>query len=162
MYYRDIRKEDDAALAALIRGALKKRGLDIPGTAYYDTQLDHLSSFYLAEPEKRAYIVLADDSGKAAGGAGLAECSLFAGCAELQKLYLAKTLQGHGLGYELIRLVEDRARELGYLRIYLETHTCLQAALHLYEKTGYRSVNRPEAVVHSSMDRFFIKELFPA
>ena len=48
---------------------------------------------------------------------------------------------------------------MGYRRIYLETHTNLEAAMHEYERSGYRRIERPASVVHSTMDRFYLKEL---
>ena len=151
--------EYDAALATLIRHNLKAHGLDIPGTVYFDEGLEHLSEYYSARPDRRAYFILVDDGGALAGGIGLAEFELFENCAELQKLYLSDAVKGRGLGYRLIERVEDAARELGYRRIYLETHTNLRAALHIYEKSGYVLIDKPEAVVHATMNRFYIKAL---
>ena len=164
MRYATITARDDAPLAALIRRLLSAHGLDIPGTAYYDEALDHLSAFYLADPARRAYIVAREDAGedgagKLLGGAGLAECALFPDCAELQKLYVSEDAQGRGLGTELVRRGEQEAVRPGCRRIYLETHTNLGAALHLYEKLGYRRIERPAQVVHSTMNRFYLKEL---
>ena len=159
MILRTIAQKDDAALAAIIRDNLKARGLDIPGTAYFDKDLDHLSRFYLADVEKRYYMILADEDDSAIGGVGLAEFEPFEGCAELQKLYLADSAKGSGLGYELIAGIENKARELGYRQMYLETHDNLAAAIHMYRKCGYREIEKPAGVVHSAMTRFFIKEL---
>ena len=39
-----ITEDDDAAIAAIIRANLERYHLDIPGTAYFDPELDHLSS----------------------------------------------------------------------------------------------------------------------
>ena len=156
MEYKQLTPEHDAALAALIRVNLKAHRLDIPGTAYYDDGLDHLSSFY-THPG-RVYFVLLDGE-TVVGGIGLAELSAFADCCELQKLYLDDTVKGRGLGYRLIGQIEDEARKLGYQRIYLETHTNLQAAIHIYEKAGYQEIPRPESVIHSTMNKFFLKEL---
>ncbi|MBR4719025.1 MAG: GNAT family N-acetyltransferase [Lachnospiraceae bacterium] len=155
---REICKDDDAILAGIIRSNLKKYGLDIPGTAYFDDNLDHLSDFYLADKEKRYYFI-ALECDEIIGGIGLAELEYFDDCAELQKLYLADDAKGRGIGYTLIRMVEDKARELGYRRIYLETHSNLAAAIHIYERSGYREIEKPSGVVHATMDRFFIKDL---
>lgn len=157
MEIRELTPEYDAALAALIRHNLKAHQLDIPGTVYFDAGLDHLSDYYSARPG-RAYFVLLDD-GALAGGIGLAEFAPFEDCAELQKLYLDDAVKGRGLGYTLIGRVERAAREMGYKRVYLETHTNLQAALHIYEKSGYVQIDRPGAVVHGTMNRFYLKEL---
>lgn len=152
--YKAIQPEHDAAMAELIRVNLKNHGLDIPGTAYFDESLDHLSAFY-CEPG-RAYAVLLDH-GAVVGGIGIAE---FRGdCCELQKLYLADAVKGHGLGYEMIRFIEAKASALGYRSIYLETHTNLAAAIHVYERSGYREIPRPEGVIHSTMNRFYHKQL---
>lgn len=155
---RPILPEDDARLAEIIRQNLEKKHLNIPGTAYFDPELAHLSRFYAALPEKRAYFV-AECGGEVLGGAGYAECSAFEDCAELQKLYLSDSAKGKGLGRRLMETVEDRARQAGYRRLYLETHSILDAAIRLYEWRGYRSIDRPPSVQHGTMDRFYLREL---
>lgn len=159
MEYREIREEDNAALADIIRGNLKAHGLDIPGTVYFDDNLNHLSEFYLAEREKRFYYILTDTEGNAAGGVGLAEFPFFENCAELQKLYLRDDMKGQKLGYQMIRMAEEKARELGYEKLYLETHDHLQAAIHEYENCGFQEIEKPAGVVHGAMNRFFLKNL---
>ena len=166
MYARDgkmkiskLTPDYNLSLADLIRFNLKKHKLDIPGTVYYDDNLNHLSDFYLADPNGRYYYVVTDDSDKLIGGIGLAEFEFFKDCCELQELYLADEAKGEGLSYKLISLIEDKAKELGYKRIYLETHDNLTAAMHVYEKCGYKEIEKPVGVVHATMNRFFIKEL---
>lgn len=156
MEFAPIEPHQDAAMAAIVRAALKAHGLDIPGTAYFDEALDHLSVYY--DRPGRAYYVLLED-GAVTGGVGLAQFEGLPGCCELQKLYLSPAAQGRGLGYRMIRFIEERARALGYRQIYLETHTNLQAAIHEYERSGYRQIPCPAAVIHTTMDRFYIKEL---
>ncbi len=156
--YRKISPEDDADIARIARYNLKKHGLDLPGTVYFDDNLNHLSDFYLADGYRRFYYVLTDN-GKVVGGVGLAEFEFFENCAELQKLYLTDDQKGNGIGYDLISLIEDKARQLGYERIYLETHTNLEAAIHIYEKCGYERIEKPAGVVHATMNTFFIKEI---
>ena len=148
--------EYDAAVANLIRTNLKAHQLDIPGTAYFAEGLDHLSDFY--NQPARAYYVLLDGE-RVAGGIGYAVFSGFPHCCELQKLYLDDSVKGQGFGYDLISYIEAQAWEKGFKQIYLETHTNLQAAIHIYEKCGYREIPRPDCVVHSTMNRFYIKEL---
>ena len=158
MQYREIDKSDDVALADIIRNNLKANKLDIPGTAYYDEHLDHLSDYYLADKSKRFYYI-AFEKEEIAGGIGLDELDFFEDCAELQKLYLADKAKGCGIGYTLIAMIEDKARELGYKQMYLETHSNLKAAIHIYEKCGYKEIKKPAKAVHSTMDRFFLKQL---
>jgi putative acetyltransferase len=155
--YREMTATDNEAVAALIRDNLKKYGLDIPGTVYYDEGLDKLSEYY--GKKDRRYFVIEDDAGKVMGGIGFAGFDLMKDTAELQKLYLADSAKGSGLGYELINLIEEKMREAGFKQSYLETHNNLQAAIHIYEKCGYKEIERPKEVVHSTMNRFFVKEL---
>ena len=156
--YREITPGDDAALAEIIRHNLKAHGLDIPGTVYYDSNLDHLSDFYLADPEKRFYYMVLEN-GAVIGGIGLAELSFIDDCAELQKIYLTDAAKGRGIGYDMMQHIEEKARALGYKKMYLETHTNLAAAIHIYDKCGYTCIDRPAEVVHSTMNLFFMKDL---
>ena len=158
MHYRIIEQKDNLILANIIRDNLKANKLDIPGTAYFDENLNNLSDFYLASSQ-RAYFIALDDNDNIIGGIGLAELGFMDDTAELQKLYLTDAAKGQGLSYELIELVEETALNKGYKRIYLETHTNLKAAIHLYEKCGYKLIEKPKEVVHSSMNRFYLKEL---
>ncbi len=158
MNCREIRKADDAVLAGIIRSNLKAHGLDLPGTVYYDNNLDHLSDFYLGDSAERFYFIALEED-EIIGGVGLAKFEFFDDCAELQKLYLTDRAKGRGIGYTLIRMVEDKARELGYKKMYLETHTNLTAAVHIYEKSGYKEIEKPAEVVHATMNRFYMKEL---
>ena len=159
MIYRLLSPAYDTAVAELVRSNLKSHQLDIAGTVYCDDNLYHLSEFYNAMPDKRIYYVLTDESDNVLGGVGLAEFAGIEDCAELQKLYLNDSVKGRGLSYDLMNKVESVARDLGYKRMYLETHDNLKAAIHLYEKCGYKEIERPKAVVHSTMNRFFLKEL---
>ena len=159
MKYSEITGQHDAALAKIIRDNLKAHSLDLPGTVYFDDNLDHLSDFYLDENHKRLYYVLIDDDDNVIGGIGFAEFEFFEDCAELQKLYLADDVKGSGIGYKLIELIENRAREYGYNRMYLETHTNLAAAIHIYDKCGFKAIEKPAGVVHATMNRFYIKNL---
>lgn len=158
MHYRIIEPKDNLILANIIRDNLKANKLDIPGTVYFDENLNNLSDFYLASPQ-RAYFIALDDNDNIIGGIGLAELGFMDDTAELQKLYLTDAAKGQGLSYKLIELVEETSLNKGYKRIYLETHTNLKAAIHLYEKCGYKLIEKPKEVVHSSMNRFYLKEL---
>lgn len=126
---RPITAVDDERMGTIARANLKAFGLDIPGTAYFDPEIMHLSSYYAVAPEKRTYFVAEDAGGRVLGGGGLAESAPLEGTAELQKLYLADSAKGHGLGACFVRLIENRACDLGYKHLYLETHSNLKAAI---------------------------------
>lgn len=157
--YRTIEPGDDERLAEIVRFNLEKHHLNIPGTVYFDPELEHLSDFYNAVPGKRIYFIALDENGTMIGGAGAAEFGGIPDCAELQKLYLIDSVKGRGYGKELVRLVENWARSAGYKNLYLETHTNLAVAMKLYEKMGFRQIEKPASVVHCTMDHFYMKEL---
>ena len=159
MEYRKIEAADDGRIAEIIRGNLEKLQLNMPGTAYFDPELDHLSVYYNKNPSRRAYFVALDERGRVIGGAGAAEFDGIADCAELQKLYLEDSAKGKGYGKELMRIVEDWARAAGYKRIYLETHTNLSAAMRLYEKMGFQPIEKPCSTPHGAMNCFYLKEI---
>lgn len=50
--YRRINADDDEVLAEIIRANLEKLHLNIPGTAYFDLELDHLSVYYNSDQKK--------------------------------------------------------------------------------------------------------------
>lgn len=156
---RPITASDDPLIADIIRTNLKRFHLDIPGTAYFDPELDHLSKYYNILPDKRAYFIATSDCGQVIGGVGIAEFGGLDSCAEIQKLYLVDAAKGKGMGKRLMQIAEDFARKAGYRRLYLETHTSLEAAIGLYAKNGFHQINKPKAVLHSTMNRFYVKEL---
>lgn len=157
--YRKIEPGDNLLIAKIIRHNLQKFHLDIPGTAYFDPELDHLSAYYDQNPEKRVYFVALNEENQVIGGVGVAEYTGFAHCGELQKLYLDDSVKGLGYGKELMQIAENWAREAGYEKLYLETHTNLAVAIKLYEKMGFAQIDRPDTAVHGTMNRFYRKEL---
>lgn len=157
--YRKIEPADDKRIAEIIRANLEKLHLDIPGTAYFDPELDCLSTYYNSKPSERACFVALSDDGQVIGGVGIAEFDGIENCAELQKLYLDDSAKGNGYGKELMQIAEDGARAAGYKRLYLETHTNLSVALKLYEKAGFHQIEKPCSTPHGTMNRFYLKEL---
>lgn len=156
---RLIMSSDNKYIEKIIRTNLEKYGLDIPGTAYYDPEISELSAYYAKCPAKRAYFTAVSECGEIIGGVGIAEFDGFDCCAELQKLYLTDSAKGKGIGAKLLSHAEREARKMGYSSIYLETHTALDAAVRLYEKFGYISVERPASSPHGAMNRFCMKML---
>ena len=156
---RLITAADNSEIAEIIRMNLKKFHLDIPGTAYFDPELDCLSKYYSDSPEKRAYFIAEGDNKQIIGGVGVAEFENIDCCAEIQKLYLTDAAKGKGLGRMLMQTAENFAKNRNYKKLYLETHSNLKAAIRLYEKIGFKEISRPAFVLHSTMDRFYLKEL---
>ena len=161
--YRTIEAADDERIAQIIRSNLENLHLNIPGTAYFDPELDHLSDYYNSHSDKRIYFIAFDSEEdiekQIVGGVGVAQFDGIDDCAELQKLYLDDSAKGKGYGKELIQIAEDWARSAGYGKLYLETHTNLSVALKLYERMGFHRVEKPCSTQHGAMNRFYVKEL---
>lgn len=156
-----LKAHDDAAIAAIIRQCLQAAGLDRPGTAYTDPELNHLSDFY-ASSTTRDYFVYRH-AGRVLGGCGFSDYDHDHQIAELQKLYLLPEARGHHLGRQLLTYTEARARRCGWRQLYLETHTNLPIAIHLYETSGYHRLDKPlHQGVHTTMDHFYLKSLAPS
>ena len=157
--YRRITAADDEAIARIVRTNLERLHLNIPGTAYYDPELDHLSTYYNRAPEKRCYFIALDEGGKVVGGVGIAEFTGIEDCAEMQKLYLDDSAKGRGYSKVLVSAAESWAKEAGYKKLYLETHSNLKIAMKLYEKLGFEEIEKPSCVLHGTMDHFYLKSL---
>lgn len=59
------------------------------------------------------------------------------GAIEIRKMYLSKKARGRGLGSFLLAALEERARQLGYSKAYIETASVLKEACALYKAKGY-------------------------
>ena len=58
--------------------------------------------------------------------------------AELKRIYVESSYRNTGLGAELVRRLEAKAKIKGYRWCILETGTMLEAACHMYKKLGYK------------------------
>lgn len=76
---------------------------------------------------------------------------------ELRKMYLHPSCRGRGFGKKLLEHAIDKARELGFKSIILETAAVLKEAIALYKKYGFE----PYQADHLSKrcDQAFIKQL---
>jgi GNAT superfamily N-acetyltransferase len=59
---------------------------------------------------------------------------------ELAKMAVAEHARGLGIGWRLGKAALDRAREMGAIRVYLESNTILEPAINLYQKLGFERV----------------------
>ena len=60
--------------------------------------------------------------------------------AELKRIFVEPSCQGVGLGSEIVRRLEAKAKIKGYQWCILETGELLQAASHVYQKLGYKVI----------------------
>jgi GNAT superfamily N-acetyltransferase len=59
------------------------------------------------------------------------------GTAEIKRVFMKEEYRGKGLSKELLRRLEEKAKERGYEKLILETGKHLLQAISLYTKLGY-------------------------
>jgi putative acetyltransferase len=158
IYIRPIRTEDNAPIAAIIRKTLAEFGANKPGTVYFDPTTDNLFKLFSA-PDSAYFII--EIEGRIVGGSGVFPTpGLPEGCCELVKLYLLTEMRGQGLGLLLMEKCFQKAIDLGFTEMYLETMPELRTAIGLYEKAGFTFLSGPMGRSgHFGCDLWMIKNL---
>ncbi len=62
--------------------------------------------------------------------------------AEVRRMRVAPEYQGKGFGQAMLEAIEQRAKELGYKTLHLDTGVSMVAAQGLYRKNGFQEVSR--------------------
>ena len=155
---RPILADDDAAMAAVIRTVMPEFGATGSGFAISDPEVDWMSRAYAAP--RHAYFVLERD-GRVLGGAGVAPLAGGgADVCELRKMYFLPEARGSGAGAATMARCLDAARGFGFTRCYLETLTGMDAAMRLYERSGFHRIDGPMgATGHGGCNRFYLLDL---
>ncbi|NQZ11025.1 MAG: GNAT family N-acetyltransferase [Algicola sp.] len=150
-----IKPEHDVAVAEVVRLVLTEYGANKPGFAWDDPQLDHLSKTY-ADENSQYLVVIQDGVVMGGGGIGPLEGGDSHVC-ELQKMYFLPQIRGTGFGTALLGTLLGFAREQGYRHCYLETLLSMSAANGLYNKTGFKVLDKPMGNTgHGSCDTWYL------
>jgi putative acetyltransferase len=153
-----ITQADDAQVAAIIRTVMPEFGASGCGFAINDPEVDWMSRAYTGP--RSAYFVLRRD-GRVLGGGGVAplEGSDPDTC-ELRKMYFLPEARGAGAGAAMMERCLEAARAFGFRRCYLETLTGMDAAMRLYERSGFRRIEGPMgATGHGGCNTFYLRDL---
>ena len=155
---RPITPADDAAMAAIIRAVMPEFGATGDGFAINAPEVDWMSRAY-SEP-RHAYFVF-ERGGRVLGGAGIAPLAGGdAGTCELRKMYFLPEARGTGAGARMMARCLDAAREAGFARCYLETLCGMDAAMRLYERSGFHRIDGPMgATGHGGCNTFYLRGL---
>lgn len=149
---------DDAALAAIIRAVMPEFGAVGDGFAINDPEVDWMHRAY-AQPRSAYFVV--ERNGRVLGGGGIAP--LEGGdpdTCELRKMYFLGELRGLGAGTALMNRCLEAARGFGFRQCYLETLCGMDAAMRLYQRTGFRRLEGPMgATGHGGCNTFYILDL---
>lgn len=124
--------QDGEQIRTLIYSVLIEYRL-IPEPDATDADISDIESNYIARGG--VFEVLENSDGKILGTVGLFPMNDTV--VELRKMYFAPELRGHGWGKKTLTRMIERARELGFERIYLETASPLKEAIGLYKNFGF-------------------------
>jgi putative acetyltransferase len=155
---REIKPTDNKEVAKIIRSVILEMGAPKVGTAYEDKATDNMFETY--QKEKSSYFVL-EHNNTIVGGAGIAQLDNYDGnVCELQKMYFLPIARGKGLGSKLITICLEKAKELGFETCYLETLPYMKAAVKLYNKYGFKNLDKPMGnTCHYNCNVWMIKEI---
>lgn len=155
---RAITSRDDAAMAAVIRAVMPEFGAGGAGFAINDPEVDWMTRAYSAP--RHAYFVV-EREGVVLGGGGVAPLADGdAHTCELRKMYFLPEARGLGAGAALMQRCLDTARGFGFAHCYLETLTGMDAAMRLYERSGFARIDAPMgATGHGGCNVFYLRGL---
>ncbi len=155
---REIKPTDNKEVAKIIRSVILEMGAPKVGTAYEDKATDNMFETY--QKEKSSYFVL-EHNNTIVGSAGIAQLDNYDGnVCELQKMYFLPIARGKGLGSKLITICLEKAKELGFETCYLETLPYMKAAVKLYNKYGFKNLDKPMGnTCHYNCNVWMIKEI---
>ncbi|MGH8062492.1 MAG: GNAT family N-acetyltransferase [Pseudoxanthomonas sp.] len=155
---RPIEPRDDVAVAAIIRTVMPEFGATGCGFAINDPEVDWMSQAY-AEPRSAYFVV--EREGAVIGGGGIAPLEGGDGATcELRKMYFLPEVRGIGAGAAMMARCLQVARDAGFNRCYLETLGGMDAAMRLYERTGFHRLDAPlGATGHGGCNTFYLLDL---
>ncbi|MES1246356.1 MAG: GNAT family N-acetyltransferase [Actinomycetota bacterium] len=88
-------------------------------------------------PPRGVFLVVRDEDGGAIACGGVTRFTHDENKGELKRMYVRPEARGRGLGRLVLDQLEEQARELGFASLVLETGDRQEAALALYERSGY-------------------------
>jgi RimJ/RimL family protein N-acetyltransferase len=132
---RRYRDEDHDAVWWLHNNALRPAG-DSPGNPPWDDDLHDIRHIYFPTGD---FLVGELDGQIVAMGAIRRKDD---GCAEVRRMRVHPAHQRRGFGQRIIDALQQRARNLGYARLVLDTTVQQVAAQRFYEKNGFVRTGR--------------------
>lgn len=155
---RQITREDNPAVARIIRTVMPEFGASGQGFAIHDREVDDM---YEAYSHERAVYFVCEAEGKLVGGGGIGP--LAGGekeVCELKKMYFLPEARRLGLGQKLFSKCLEEAKKRGFSQCYLETFNTMEDAMKLYERNGFTKIGGPMGNTgHFACDTFYLRQL---
>lgn len=128
--------EDLRTTAGLFEAYARSLPIDL---AYQDFSVELAALPGKYAPPRGELLLARDNAGQALGCVGLRPLAA-AGCCEMKRLYLAPKARGTGLGRTLAEAIVQRAREIGYSELRLDTLASMAPAIGLYRQMGFAEI----------------------
>jgi len=156
---RPIQKADEPVVAVLIRSVMTAYGCEGEGYSIEDPEVDHMHDAYLSP--KAAFYVIEDQENQIQGCGGIAQLAGTTGnICELKKMYFYESLRGKGFGKQMVTLLINEAKAIGYDKMYLETLDRMKRANILYQRMGFNKLESNEGDTgHCGCDAFYAIDL---
>lgn len=156
---RHIEQKDNVVLANIIRSCFHDYDVKCTaGTVYQDPTTDDLYSLFQTP---KSLLWVAELEGELVGCCGIFPTeNLPENCTELVKFYISENGRGKGIGRLLLEKTINTAREFGYSQIYLESIPEFSTAVSIYEKQGFKFLEKPLGNTgHSGCNLWMLKEM---
>lgn len=126
--------------------------------AEFEALIARIYSDYAAAPDTPAKSLwIAERNGAVAGSIFVMPSEGLAGSAQLRMLYVEPSARGLGIGATLVAQCVGFAREAGYERMRLWTHTIQESARRVYAKAGFQIA---ETKPHHAFGKDLISEIW--
>lgn len=132
---RNYKTSDKTEVLALHKLALQSTGAWID-SGRWDEDLDHIGEVYL----KGGAFLIGEAGGRIVAMGALRRVSY--GTGEIKRMRVHPDFQRKGYGQLLLTLLEERAKELGFKKLILDTTMKQTGSQVLYLKNGYTEVRR--------------------
>jgi ribosomal protein S18 acetylase RimI-like enzyme len=106
-------------------------------------------------PPAGAFVVVRGDDGQVIGCGGLVH--LDDGASEIKRMWIDPGRRGQGLARRLLGHLESLVVAAGRRQVVLDTNATLVEAIAMYERAGYRSIERYNDNPYA--ERWFAKDL---
>lgn len=130
---RPAKDSDSDGIKAVVFGVLEEYGL-APDPGSTDEDLDAIEAHY---SNNDGYFGVVEEGDCIVATIGLYRID--ATTCELRKMYVLPSQRGKGLGRELLAFALNRAKNMGFERVVLETASPLNEAISLYKRFGFQN-----------------------
>lgn len=158
MIIREIKLADNQSIETIMTNCFMEFGMPISGSSLED---EDVKSMYQGFQEGRAVYYVIEDNGIVLGGGGIKQLQgATKDTCELQKMYFHPDARGKGFGKQLFDLCIRAAKDFKYKYCYLESASQLKSAIKLYEKNGFKYLEKPLGNTgHTICGVYMLKEL---